>query len=91
MRDPNAQAGRGADRLRAAGVAVDFGLLEAEARELNPGWIKRMRTGRPWLRVKIAASLDGRTALAERSEPVDHRSGSARGWSSLAGARLRRS
>ena len=63
MRDPNAQAAHGADRLRAAGVAVDIGVCEAEARELNPGWIKRMETGRPWLRLKIAASLDGRTAL----------------------------
>lgn len=63
MRDPNPHAARGADRLRAAGVAVDLGVCEAQARELNPGWIKRMQTGRPWLRVKIAASLDGRTAL----------------------------
>ena len=63
MRDPNPQAAQGADRLRAAGVAVDIGLREHEARELNPGWIKRMRTGRPWLRLKIAPSLDGRTAL----------------------------
>jgi diaminohydroxyphosphoribosylaminopyrimidine deaminase/5-amino-6-(5-phosphoribosylamino)uracil reductase len=45
------------------GVAVDLGVCEAQARELNPGWIKRMQTGRPWLRLKIAASLDGRTAL----------------------------
>ncbi len=63
MRDPNPQAARGADRLRAAGVAVDIGLCEDEARELNRGWIKRMQTGRPWLRLKVAASLDGRTAL----------------------------
>ncbi len=64
MRDPNPQAGRGAARLRAAGVPVEIGLLGNEARNLNPGWIKRMQTGRPWLRLKIAASLDGRTALA---------------------------
>src|SRR5215472_6974791 len=64
MRDPSAVAGRGADRLLASGVAVDIGLLEAEARALNPGWIKRLRDGRPWVRVKIAASLDGRTSLA---------------------------
>jgi diaminohydroxyphosphoribosylaminopyrimidine deaminase/5-amino-6-(5-phosphoribosylamino)uracil reductase len=63
MRDPNPQAARGADRLRAAGITVDIGLCEAEARDLNPGWIKRLQTGRPWLRLKIAASLDGRTAL----------------------------
>src|SRR5450432_1927840 len=49
MRDPNPQAARGADRLRDAGVAVDIGLRDAEARELNLGWIKRMQTGRPWL------------------------------------------
>jgi diaminohydroxyphosphoribosylaminopyrimidine deaminase/5-amino-6-(5-phosphoribosylamino)uracil reductase len=63
MRDPDPAAARGADALRAAGVAVEIGLLEAAAHELNIGWIKRVRTGRPWVRVKIAASLDGRTAL----------------------------
>jgi len=65
MRDPNAQAGHGAERLRAAGVDVSLGVLEARARELNVGWIKRMRSGRPWVRLKIAASVDGRTALAD--------------------------
>ena len=63
MRDPDPVAARGADTLRAAGVAVDVGLREAESRELNIGWIKRVQTGRPWVRVKIAASLDGQTAL----------------------------
>src|SRR5439155_15470396 len=63
MRDPNPVAGRGAERLAAAGVAVEHGLFEDEARELNVGWIKRIQEGRPWVRVKIAASLDGRTAL----------------------------
>ena len=63
MRDPYSPAGGGAERLGAAGVEVDHGLLEAEARELNVGWIKRVQHGRPWVRVKIAASLDGRTAL----------------------------
>jgi len=63
MRDPNPAAARGAERLVAAGVAVEHGLFEDEARELNVGWIKRMQVGRPWVRVKIAASLDGRTAL----------------------------
>ncbi len=63
MRDPNPVAAQGAERLAAAGVAVEHGLFEAEARELNAGWVKRMQVGRPWVRVKIAASLDGRTAL----------------------------
>ena len=63
--DPNPQVdGRGAERLKAAGIAVEAGLLAAEAAELNAGFLKRMRTGRPWVRVKLAASLDGRTALA---------------------------
>lgn len=65
MTDPNPLvAGSGLDRLRAGGVAVDQGLLEAEARRLNPGFIKRMERGLPYVRVKLAASLDGRTAMA---------------------------
>ncbi|TCO82106.1 diaminohydroxyphosphoribosylaminopyrimidine deaminase [Plasticicumulans lactativorans] len=65
MQDPNPRvAGRGLERLRTAGIAVDCGVLEAEARALNPGFISRMERGRPWLRVKLAMSLDGRTALA---------------------------
>jgi diaminohydroxyphosphoribosylaminopyrimidine deaminase/5-amino-6-(5-phosphoribosylamino)uracil reductase len=63
MRDPNRTAREGGERLRAAGVAVEFGLCEVEARELNIGWIHRVVDGRPWVRVKIAASLDGKTAL----------------------------
>jgi diaminohydroxyphosphoribosylaminopyrimidine deaminase/5-amino-6-(5-phosphoribosylamino)uracil reductase len=64
MRDPNpAVSGGGIERLAAAGIATELGLLEAEAEALNVGWVKRMRDGRPWVRVKIAASLDGRTAL----------------------------
>jgi diaminohydroxyphosphoribosylaminopyrimidine deaminase/5-amino-6-(5-phosphoribosylamino)uracil reductase len=63
MRDPYLPATGGAERLAAAGVEIDHGLLESEARELNLGWIKRVQEGRPWVRVKIAASLDGRTAL----------------------------
>jgi diaminohydroxyphosphoribosylaminopyrimidine deaminase/5-amino-6-(5-phosphoribosylamino)uracil reductase len=63
MRDPYAPATGGAARLAAAGIAVETGLLEDEARGLNAGWIKRLSVGRPWVRVKIAASLDGRTAL----------------------------
>ena len=64
MRDPNPAQGDGAGRLRAAGVRVDVGLMEAEAAALNVGFVARMTRGRPWVRTKIAASLDGRTALA---------------------------
>ncbi len=64
MADPNSQAGHGSERLRAAGVEVEIGLLGAEARALNIGFVTRMSLGRPWVRMKIAASLDGRTALA---------------------------
>lgn len=64
MADPNPQAAQGAARLRAAGIAVDIGLLATEAREQNIGFVSRMTRGRPWVRMKAAASLDGRTALA---------------------------
>ena len=64
MADPNpAVAGRGLSRLREAGVTVEAGLLADEARELNIGFVSRMTRGRPWLRLKVAASLDGKTAL----------------------------
>ncbi|MEW9900126.1 bifunctional diaminohydroxyphosphoribosylaminopyrimidine deaminase/5-amino-6-(5-phosphoribosylamino)uracil reductase RibD [Chitinivorax sp. PXF-14] len=64
MRDPNPLvAGQGLARLAEAGIAVEVGLLEHEARELNIGFVARMERGRPWLRVKLAASLDGKTAL----------------------------
>jgi len=65
MADPNPQASGGAERLRRAGIQVELGLLEAEARELNIGFVSRMTLGRPWVRMKIAASLDGRTALSD--------------------------
>jgi diaminohydroxyphosphoribosylaminopyrimidine deaminase/5-amino-6-(5-phosphoribosylamino)uracil reductase len=64
MADPHTIAGGGADRLRAGGIAVDLGLLEDDARELNLGFVSRVTRGRPWVRLKAAASLDGRTALA---------------------------
>jgi diaminohydroxyphosphoribosylaminopyrimidine deaminase / 5-amino-6-(5-phosphoribosylamino)uracil reductase len=65
VEDPNPRvSGRGAEALRRAAVAVESGLMAAEAAELNRGFLKRMRSGRPWVIVKLAMSLDGRTALA---------------------------
>jgi len=64
MHDPNPAQGGGVARLRAAGVQVDVGLLGEQASALNAGFVSRMTRGRPWLRTKVAASLDGRTALA---------------------------
>ena len=64
MRDPNPQSKKGGDAISAAGIAFESGLMEEEARELNIGFVSRMTRGRPWVRMKIAASLDGRTALA---------------------------
>lgn len=65
MQDPNPQvAGRGLERLRSVGIEVVSGVLENEARALNAGFIKRMETGLPLLRAKLAMSLDGRTAMA---------------------------
>lgn len=65
MQDPNPLvAGQGLARLHAAGIEVSCGVLEAEARQLNPGFIKRMQQGLPWVRLKLAMSLDGRTAMA---------------------------
>jgi diaminohydroxyphosphoribosylaminopyrimidine deaminase / 5-amino-6-(5-phosphoribosylamino)uracil reductase len=64
MRDPNPRSNAGGDALAAVGIAFESGLMEVEARELNLGFVSRMTRGRPWVRVKIAATLDGRTALA---------------------------
>ena len=65
MTDPNPLvSGSGIVGLRQAGIDVDVGVLEDRARALNPGFIKRMETGLPWVRVKLAMSLDGRTAMA---------------------------
>ncbi len=64
MQDPNPLvAGRGLARLQQAGIETASGLLEAEARALNPGFISRMERGRPYTRLKLASSLDGRTAM----------------------------
>ncbi|MEZ9230447.1 bifunctional diaminohydroxyphosphoribosylaminopyrimidine deaminase/5-amino-6-(5-phosphoribosylamino)uracil reductase RibD [Vibrio amylolyticus] len=64
MQDPNPKvAGRGIAMLRDAGIVVDVGLLEADAYALNPAFIKRMKTGLPFVQLKMAASLDGQTAL----------------------------
>jgi diaminohydroxyphosphoribosylaminopyrimidine deaminase/5-amino-6-(5-phosphoribosylamino)uracil reductase len=65
MTDPNPLvAGKGFEILKAAGIAVSEGLMAAQAKALNPGFISRMTRGRPWVRTKLAASMDGRTALA---------------------------
>ncbi len=66
IEDPNPLvAGQGLARLRAAGVAVEVGVLADEARNMNIGFLHRMRYGRPWVRMKVAASLDGGTALPD--------------------------
>ena len=64
MTDPNPQvSGQGVELLTLAGITAQVGLLEAEARQLNIGFISRMTRHRPWVRLKTASSLDGKTAL----------------------------
>ena len=66
MTDPNpVVSGKGFELIKGAGIAIAQGLMETEARALNPGFISRMTRGRPWVRSKLAVSLDGRTALAD--------------------------
>ena len=65
MEDPNPRVGgTGFKTLQAAGIEVHSGVMRAEAERLNPGFVMRMRQGRPWVRCKLAMSLDGRTAMA---------------------------
>ena len=65
MQDPNPQvAGRGLYRLKQEGIEVSHGLMMNEAEALNKGFLKRMRTGFPFVQLKLGASLDGRTAMA---------------------------
>ncbi len=65
MQDPNPQvAGKGIRALQRAGIETEVGLLESQARALNPGFIMRMQENRPYVRCKLAMSLDGRTAMA---------------------------
>ena len=64
MLDPNPHADAGGEELAASGIAFEHGLMAAEARELNIGFVSRVTRGRPWVRLKVAATLDGRTALA---------------------------
>lgn len=65
MQDPNPLvSGQGLERLRAAGIAAESGLLENDAQRLNRGFVSRMTRGRPWLTLKLGMSLDGRTAMA---------------------------
>ncbi|MDA6065532.1 bifunctional diaminohydroxyphosphoribosylaminopyrimidine deaminase/5-amino-6-(5-phosphoribosylamino)uracil reductase RibD [Idiomarina abyssalis] len=66
MRDPNPRvSGNGIKRLEEAGIRVDVGTLQSAAESLNPGFISRMTRQRPWLTLKMATSLDGKTALAD--------------------------
>ena len=64
LQDPNPLVGgKGLEKLKQSGIETGVGLMEEESRELNIGFVSRMTRGRPWVRLKVAASLDGRTAL----------------------------
>ncbi|MES2482065.1 MAG: bifunctional diaminohydroxyphosphoribosylaminopyrimidine deaminase/5-amino-6-(5-phosphoribosylamino)uracil reductase RibD [Pseudomonadota bacterium] len=92
LADPNPRvAGQGFERLRAAGIAVEVGPGAAQAREINLGFFSRMVRGTPWVRMKVAASLDGTTALHNGSSQwitseAAHADGHA--WRARAGAVL---
>ena len=92
MVDPNPKvSGRGLQRLSEAGVRVRSGLLQDQARALNPGFVSRHERGRPWVRVKLACSLDGRTTGADgRSQWITSASARADGqrWRARASAVL---
>jgi diaminohydroxyphosphoribosylaminopyrimidine deaminase/5-amino-6-(5-phosphoribosylamino)uracil reductase len=92
LTDPNPLvSGQGFARLRAAGVAVEVGPGADESRELNIGFFSRMVRGRPWVRMKVAASLDGQTALANgKSQWItsDAARADGHGWRARAGALL---
>jgi diaminohydroxyphosphoribosylaminopyrimidine deaminase/5-amino-6-(5-phosphoribosylamino)uracil reductase len=90
--DPYAAVdGEGFRKLMAAGVLAEKGLMQAQARELNRGFFSRIERGRPWLRVKLAASLDGRTAMASgESKWISSRAArtDVQAWRARAGALL---
>ena len=88
--DPNPRvAGAGIERLKAAGIAVAVGILETEARALNPGFFSRRERGRPYVRLKLAMSLDGRTAPAGGGAIWISERGFPRRRTALARAQLR--
>lgn len=66
-RDPNPVASKGAERLRAAGITVDFEVCESEAREINAAFFNSFKSDRPWVTLKLAVSLDGSIAPADRT------------------------
>ncbi len=91
MQDPNPQvAGRGLYRLQQAGIAVSHGLMMSEAEALNKGFLKRMRTGFPYLQLKLGVSVRGWTdGDGQRRKPVDHLAAGPARRSALACAKPR--